>query len=106
MILHSCRRQNEHGWEKGEARISSYTYAETLHDYPLEMFYQNLDKNARYRLKIVYGAEKRTDIKLVANDKFVIHPMVPKDMNYKPLEFDVPAEATKTGELKLTWISP
>jgi len=86
-----------------EVPISSYTYAETLHDYPLEMFYQNLDKNARYRLRIVYGAEGRTDIKLVANDKFEIHPMLPKDMTYKLLEFDVPPEATKTGELKLKW---
>ncbi|MEI6275353.1 MAG: hypothetical protein WCP08_05150 [Prolixibacteraceae bacterium] len=86
-----------------EAPISSYTYAETLHDYPLEMFYRNLDKTAKYRLKMVYGAEGRTDIKLVANDKFEIHPMLPKDMTCKILEFDVPSEATKTGELKLKW---
>jgi len=43
---------------------------------------------------------------LIANDKFEIHPMRPKDMNYQLLEFDIPVEATKTGELKLKWNRP
>lgn len=89
-----------------EFRVSSCTYAETLHDYPLEMFYPELDKTARYRLRIVYGPEGKGDIRLVANDKFEIHPMRPKEMNYQPVEFDVPTEATKTGELKLSWTRP
>lgn len=86
-----------------EARISSCTYAETLHEYPLEMVYHDLDKNARYRIRIIYGAESRADIRLVANDKFEIHPMMPKDMSLQPVEFDIPAEATNGGELKLKW---
>ena len=88
------------------ARISSCTYAETLHDYPLEMFYPALDKTARYRLRIVYGPEARAEIRLVANDKFEIQPMQPKDMTCQPLEFDIPEEATKTGELRLRWNRP
>jgi hypothetical protein len=84
-----------------ESRISSSTFAEMLHEYPLEMAYPGLDKNARYRLKIVYGSEAKADIRLVANDKFEIHSMRPKEMTYQPLEFDIPVEATKTGELKL-----
>ena len=89
-----------------ESRISSSTFAEMLHEYPLEMAYPGLDKNARYRLKIVYGSEAKADIRLVANDKFEIHSMRPKEMTYQPLEFDIPVEATKTGELKLKWNRP
>ncbi|HEY5509579.1 MAG TPA: hypothetical protein VIK10_00990 [Prolixibacteraceae bacterium] len=89
-----------------ESRVSSSTFAGTLHDYPLEMFYPALDKTARYRLRIVYGPEARADIRLVANDKFEIHPMRPKERNCEPVEFDIPAEATKTGELKLKWNRP
>lgn len=89
-----------------QSRVSSSTYAETLHDYPLEMFYPHLDKTARYRLRIVYGAEAGSDIRLVANGQYEIHPMRPKEMNYQPVEFDIPAEATKTGELRLRWNRP
>ncbi len=86
--------------------VSSCTYAETLHDFPLEMYYPDLDKNAKYRLKVVYGPEGRTDLRLIANDTFEIHPFRPKDMNYTPQEFDIPAEATKNGHLKLRWNRP
>ena len=89
-----------------DARISSCTYAETIHDYPLEMFYPTLDKNTSYRMRIVYGPEGAGNIKLVANDNIEIHPMRPKDMNYQPLDFDIPTEATKTGSLKLKWNRP
>ncbi|MDP4284950.1 MAG: hypothetical protein Q8891_11030 [Bacteroidota bacterium] len=88
------------------ARISSYTYAETLHDYPLEMFYPDLDKNIHYRLKVIYGPESKTDIRLIANNKFEIQSMQPKNMNFQPLEYDIPEEATKTGELRLRWNRP
>jgi hypothetical protein len=88
------------------APVASCTYAETLHEFPLEMYYPDLDKNAKYRLRIVYGPEGRTDIRLTANDKFVIHPFQPKDANYTPVEFDVPVEATYSGSLRLRWERP
>jgi hypothetical protein len=73
--------------EDHSARISSCTYAETLHE-------------------LVYGPETKCSIKLVANDSFEIQAMQPKNMNYEPLEFDIPAEATRSGKLKLTWSKP
>ncbi len=88
------------------ARVSSSTFAESLHDRPLEMLYQQLDKTARYRVRIVYGAEARAEIKLVANLKYEIHPMRQKGMTFQPEEFDIPAEATQSGELRLTWSRP
>jgi hypothetical protein len=86
--------------------VSSCTYAETLHDFPLEMYYPDLDKNARYRLRVVFGPEGRTDLRLIANDTIEFHPFRPKDMNYVPQEFDIPAEATKKGNLRLKWNRP
>ncbi len=86
--------------------VASCTYAETLHDFPLEMAYQNLDKNVRYRLRVVYAPEGRTDIRLIANETIEIHPFRPKDMNYAPQEFDLPVEATKSGTLRLRWNRP
>jgi len=88
------------------ARVSASTFAETLHDRPLEMHYKNLDKNARYKLRVVYGPEARAEVKLVANGKYEVHPMRAKDMTYSPQEFDLPLEATSNGELRLTWTRP
>jgi hypothetical protein len=88
------------------SRISSATFSETLHEHPLEMFYPALDKTARYRLRVVYGSEAKSDIRLVANGSYEIHPMMAKNMNNEPLEFDIPAEATRTGALRLDWSRP
>jgi len=87
-------------------RVSSATFTEALHDRPLEMLYTQLDKSANYRLRIVYGAEARAEVKLVANGKYEIHPMRQKPMNFQPEEFDIPAAATQNGELRLTWSRP
>src|SRR6185503_18302507 len=88
------------------ARVSSSRFAETLHDQPLEMLYRDLDKTSRYKLRVVYGSESASMIRLLANGKFEIHPMQQKNMLAKPLEFEIPVEATAGGELRLTWTRP
>jgi len=49
-------------------------------------------------VKVVYS---RGLIRLVAGDKYEIHPSLKKA--YERLEFDIPAEATAGGTLTLTW---
>jgi len=88
------------------SRISSSTFSETLHEHPLEMAYTSLDKTAHYKLKVVYAPEAKASMRLMANDKFEIHPMLAKSMTYDPVEFDIPAAATSTGELRLKWSRP
>ena len=44
-----------------------------------------------------------TPIRLVANDKYEVHPPMRKPSPIKPVEFDVPVEATRGGELTLTF---
>ena len=88
------------------ARVSSSRFAEVLHDNPLEMQYRNLDRAAQYKIRIVYGSESPTMIRLVANGKFEIHPFVQKSTDARPQEFDVPRDATASGNLRLTWSRP
>jgi hypothetical protein len=85
-------------------RGSWWTQAESLFDAALEMRYQNLDRGARYKIRVVYGGDSpRVRIRLMANDRIEIHPLISKPMPVRPLEFDVPGEATATGELTLSW---
>jgi len=87
-----------------EWRKSMWTYAEGLREYPLEMRYSSLDSAASYRVRVIYGGEPGPiEIRLVANDRFEIHPYRKKIFPPKPLEFSIPRAATAGGELVLKW---
>lgn len=85
-------------------RLSWMDHVETLYDTPLKMRYTGLDPNARYKLRVLYGgdAPKRM-IRLVANETTEIHPLIPKPVPFKPLEFALPPGTTASGELNLSW---
>jgi hypothetical protein len=90
-------------------RLSWMTHAESFWDTPLQMRYTDLDPNAQYRVRVVYAGDvfsMNTLIKLTANDKYEIHPPMRKESPIKPLEFDVPPDATRGGELTLTFSGP
>lgn len=83
-------------------RLSQCRHAETLFDTPIMMKYTDLDPVAHYRIRIVYaGDDFRTRIRLMANETIEIHPFIRKES--QPVEFDIPAEATKTGTLILSF---
>ena len=85
-------------------RKSFWTYAGSLNDDPLRMRYADLDSTAQYKIRVVYaGDSPRQKIRLVANDNIQIHAFIEKPSPYRPLEFDVPLEATRNGELNLAW---
>jgi hypothetical protein len=90
-------------------RLSWMTHAESFWDTPLQLRYAGLDRAAKYRVRVVYAGDvfsTNTLIRLVANDKYEIHPPIPKPSPIKPLEFEVPVEATRGGELTLTFSAP
>jgi hypothetical protein len=92
--------------EKPEAamRMSWLDHAESLVDQPLVMRYTDLDRTARYRVRLMYvGDAPKLKIRLVANGSIEIHPYIQKEFPYKPVEFDIPAEATRNGTLELSW---
>jgi hypothetical protein len=79
-----------------------WKHAESLYDAPLKMRYTGLDPAARYRIRVVYGQERRANkVRLVAGDGLEIHDYLSR--GFEPVEYDVPAKATAGGELTLTW---
>jgi hypothetical protein len=88
-------------------RMSTWTEAQTLNDQPMEMQYHGLDRTAQYRVRIIYSGDNTpVPVRLAANDRYVIHAMKPKPTDLQPVEFDIPIEATRDGDLKLTWTKP
>jgi hypothetical protein len=87
-----------------DCRLSWCTHAESLFDAPLQMRYRDLDTDAQYKVRIVYGGDNfRARVRLLANDATEIHPLQLKPFPVKPVEFDIPRSATAKGELTLSW---
>jgi hypothetical protein len=92
-------RMNVKDW-----RISWRTHAETLGETPLEMRYTGLDPAARYKVRVVYGGDaQQIELRLMANERYEVHPWRKKDAAPTPVEFPVPREATSAGSLSLKW---
>jgi hypothetical protein len=94
---------------RADWRLSWMTHAESFWDTPLQMRYTGLDPAAQYRVRVVYAGDvfsMNASIRLVANDKYEIHPPLQKPSPIKPVEFDVPVEATRGGGLTLTFSAP
>jgi hypothetical protein len=90
-------------------RLSWMTHAESFWETPLRMRYTGLDPAAQYRVRVVYAGDvfsMTTLIRLTANETLEIHPPLKKEMPIAPVEFDVPVEATRGGELTLTFSAP
>jgi hypothetical protein len=81
-----------------------WTWAETRYETPLTMRYEHLDPQTIYKVRVVFvGRPSDPKIKLVANEKFEVHGWIQKPAVMGPVEFSIPAEATKTGTLTLRW---
>jgi hypothetical protein len=85
-------------------RLSWRSYTGSLNDAPLELHYSDLDPGARYRVRIVYSdADPHILVRLEANEGIEIHPFIQKRSPRAPMEFDIPSQATRAGELTLRW---
>jgi hypothetical protein len=93
------------GFEQGaDMRMSWLQHAESRYDAALQMNYPALDPHAAYKLKVVYGGDRRqAKIRCVADDGTVVHDFVAKPYPFAPLEFDIPVSATADGNVTLTW---
>jgi len=88
----------------GALRISWLDHAESLGDQPLRVHYRDLDPQASYKIRVVYaGDAPKRKIRLVADDALEVHPFILKPFPCRPVEFDLPREATHDGELDLAW---
>jgi hypothetical protein len=89
---------------EGARRVSWMDHAETLYDNPLELHYDGLDPNARYRVRVVYaGDNPKRKIRLTTGEGLEVHPLISKPVPFKPLEFPIPKNATRGGNLTLKW---
>lgn len=86
------------------APIAWKHWVQSLYESSIRLQYQNLDSDAEYHLRVVYGGdEPREKIRLVANDRVEIHPLLLRAWPPAPQEFAIPKEATAGGELTLVW---
>jgi hypothetical protein len=84
--------------------ISWWDNMEALYDAPLRLHYDELDPRAAYSVRIAYaGDSPNVKIRLLADEKYVVHPEMTKPRPATLVEFDVPREATRDGHLTLTW---
>ena len=92
----------------GGSSSGSLIQGVTRQDTPLTMRYEHHDRQARYKLRVVYvGFATGPKCKLVANGAVEIHPYLARPTPIRALDFDVPAEATRDGSLTLKWsLSP
>jgi len=88
------------------ARLSWCDYADGLYGYRVKLHYPNLDPDAAYRVRLVYGGSltRRGEPVVVRleGDGVEIHPEMAKPSPMAPVEFDVPREATSDGALTLS----
>jgi hypothetical protein len=88
----------------GTRRRSWWDHVESRYDAPVRMHYDGLDRLARYKLRVVYGGENpRRKMRLMAGERWEVHPLMEKPSPLRLLEFDIPHEATERGELDLAW---
>lgn len=91
-------------WSRAPIPTAWKCWAGSMFDAPLQMQYHGLDRRAQYKVRVVYsGDAPRLKIRLDCNGGHPIHPLMKRPWPPKPLEFDVPREATGTGRLTLTW---
>jgi len=104
-----CFNTARFGYAVGRLAQSAYpmswwTTVEALYDSPLKMHYENLDRTAAYAVRISYaGDSPGTKIRLLADDKYVVHGEMSKPRPAAVVQFDIPTEATRDGQLTLTW---
>jgi len=88
----------------GTRRRSWWDHAEAFYDAPLRMHYAGLDPAAHYKIRVVYaGDSPRRKIRLMAGEKWEVHPLMEKPSPVGPVEFDIPQKAMEHGELDLEW---
>jgi hypothetical protein len=91
-------------WSAEAAPVAWKCWAESLFDAPLEVHYENLDPHAQYKVRVVYSGETpERKIRLIAGENMEIHPLINKPLPIRPLEFDIPQDATRKGDLTLKW---
>jgi len=74
----------------------------TIYETPLRLFYEDLDPEAAYTVRVAYTGRRGDKVQLVADDIYPIHDLI--ETRKPPIrEFLIPKEATADGRVVLTW---
>jgi hypothetical protein len=83
--------------------LSWVTVTEGLYDAPVKLRYTGLDPQARYKVRVVYAGDNTgPKLRMVANGSREVHGWMERPVPFKPVEFDIPSEATAGGTLDLS----
>ncbi|WP_031496240.1 hypothetical protein [Bryobacter aggregatus] len=82
----------------GQGRSSWWDQMMALYENTLRLRYNDLDSNAKYRVRVVYGAGP---LRLQTGTGVEIHGYVEKP--FEVLEYDLPSGAIQNGSLTLQW---
>jgi hypothetical protein len=86
-----------------QRKMAWSAYTETRYDSPLRLHYEDLDPHAQYKVRAIYSGDNLdAKLRLVANDQYEVHPYIAKEQPIRPVEFDIPVEATSGGKLTLS----
>lgn len=92
-------------FKPGEAPMEWISCLSTLYDNPIILSIDNLDPSSNYTVKVTYvGFYGGGKVKLLADEKYLIHDFIEIKNTISCLEFPIPKEAVSNGRLKLTWI--
>lgn len=102
---HTPRTEFKYPDEWGaEAPIAWKHWVGSLYEAAVELRYEGLDPQCKYRVRVVYaGSSPIYKLRLQANDRTEIHPYIARAWPPAPQEFPIPKEATSEGMLKLSW---
>ena len=92
-------------WSLTGWRLSWIDDAESMFDAPVELAYTDLDPQASYKVRVIYGGElsRYRQIRLVANGTTELQPYTMIEKLTEPVELSIPKSATASGKLRLTW---
>jgi hypothetical protein len=94
-------------WPSARWNWAQLSYAEALYETPLALEYRQLDPHKRYRLRVVYsGEDYALPLRLVANGSIELQHATARHGNPETVDYILPAEATRSGNLRLEWFRP
>lgn len=84
-------------------RHSQLTSILCRYDNPLIMQWNDLDRSAKYEIKVVYNGPFDIKLKCSTDDGLIVHDFIEKNGG-NALTFQIPEVSTKDGTLKLNWV--
>ena len=78
-------------------------YAQAGGSMPINMRYDNLSPDAKYRVRVTYHGRFAAVMTLTADSNHEIHGALPMPQPVRPVEFDIPQALTRDGQLELRW---